>query len=178
MSDDKPVDNLIQDEEAAQLKAQAESLISEFRMAVYDAQDAVLDDLNHGLPAQEIWSSFLRHAEAPVARILNRAGFVFVEPEELTAGNDRIAGLYTRLGNELDRLLQSPDDPELQLSTERIWHELRTLQEEEAAQIKNHYRKSLELPLGRAKVILDHIQQLKKKYANPSETDATAEGAN
>lgn len=147
MSDDKPADNLIQDEEAAQLKAQVESFLSKLREATYDAQDAVLDDLNHGLPTQEIWSSFLRHSKAPVARVLNRAGFVFVEPEERPAGHDRIADLYTKLGNELDRLSQSPDDPELQLSTEIIWNELRTLQEEEAAQIRNHYRRSLELPL-------------------------------
>ncbi len=180
MSIDKPVENVIQEEEAAQLKVQTESLISQLKSVLYDAQDQVLDDLNHGLPAHEIWSSFVRHAKSEVGRVLNQAGFSFgvtQDQQDQLVGQDRITGHYTKLRIALDHLQQSPDNPQFQSGAETIWRELRTLQEQEAEEIKYHYRKSLELPLGRAQEILSHVERLKKEYANPPTTDATAKGA-
>ena len=110
-----------------------------------------------------IWS---RYARAPVVQILNRLGLgiTFAEqPPDALPAQDRIAALYTALGEGLERLSRLPGDSELQLSTEVLWNELRTLQEEEAALIKEHYRRSLKLPLGQAKDVLDEAEQLKKK---------------
>ena len=165
MPNEEPVDNLVQDD-CEQLKQHADSLIEKLEGAVFESQDIILDLLNSGLAREEIEGQFLQLAKDKITRML--------EQISSSGERDRIAETYEELGNQLHSLSLSPDDPNLMNATEVLWEKLRTLQQEEASAFKIRYENSLALPLGRASEILDQAEQLKKKYANPSETDTTA----
>ncbi|MCA9138063.1 MAG: hypothetical protein KDB00_14925 [Planctomycetales bacterium] len=164
MPNEEPVDNLIQDD-CEQLKQHADWLIEKVKELVFESQDVVLDRMNSGLAREEIETQFLQLAKDRITRMLEQIAS--------SGERDRIAETYEELGNELRRLSSTPDDPDLLNTTEVLWEKLRTLQQEEASAFKIRYENSLALPLGRASEILDQTDQLKKKYANPSQADAT-----
>ncbi|MBI5368596.1 MAG: hypothetical protein HZA54_16290 [Planctomycetes bacterium] len=93
------------------------------------------------------------------------------EPEPPTA---RIDALYDRLAVLRDELERTPQDPGLKAEFTAVFDRLRTLQENEARQIRQRLEKSLFAPLGSGDRLLAQTRDLLKKHADPATPNAPA----
>ncbi|MDA1054495.1 MAG: hypothetical protein O3C40_29015 [Planctomycetota bacterium] len=117
---------------------------------------------------ESVWSpDGVKHWAQPFVEVLRKRRETVELPSDLDV-------LYLEFASLNSELTDRPDDQELVARIDDCFENLRVLQEREADQIEKRLENSLALRFGEGNRVIQHAEELIRKYENPAQCNPTS----